>query len=316
MAGRVRWWLVPWLLVAAAGQVVAFELVRRFFVGTARGQRIDTAALAGNSIGRRHIEELIEAVLGAMTVASLLTATLVIGFIALIRRRVVLALLATALILGANLTTQLLKVTLTRPEFGIDLARLSAGNSLPSGHTTVAVSVAVALVLVLPARLGTPAALAGAGYAALAGVATLAAGWHRPSDAVAAVLVVGGWAALIAAVLAVSRRPGPRMGSGAGSGAGLGTGAGTGPGSAGVPAPGRLGAAWLGLLGAALLVAALVAMAATDRATAAGLDLDRGQLFVAYAGGAAGIAAVTCLVIAFVLATGRLLLAQSRPAGG
>jgi membrane-associated phospholipid phosphatase len=310
MAGRVRWWLVPWLVVVAAGQVVAFELVRRFFVGTARGQRIDTAALAGNSIGRRHIEELIEAVLGAMTVASLLTATLVIGFIALIRRRVVLALLATALILGANLTTQLLKVTLTRPEFGIDLARVTAGNSLPSGHTTVAVSVAVALVVVLPPRLGTPAALAGAAYAALAGVATLAAGWHRPSDAVAAVLVVGGWAALIAAVLAVSQRPGR-----AGAGSNPDTGTGSGPGSAAAPAPGRLGAAWLGLLGAVLLVAALVAMAVTDRATTAGLELDRGQLFVAYAGGAAGIAAVTCLVMALVLATGRLL-AQSRPAGG
>ena len=50
---------------------------------------------------------------------------------------------ATLLIVGSNLTTQLLKHWLTRPNFGIDPERVVAGNSLPSGHATVAASVSI-----------------------------------------------------------------------------------------------------------------------------------------------------------------------------
>jgi hypothetical protein len=67
----------------------------------------------------------------------------------------------------------------------------------------VAFSVAVALVLVLPVRLRPVAAGAGVGYATLTALATLTAGWHRPSDSVAAFLVVACWAALVGATLVV-----------------------------------------------------------------------------------------------------------------
>jgi hypothetical protein len=74
---------------------------------------------------------------------------------------------------------------------------------MPSGHSTVAFSVAVALVLVLPVRLRAVAAAAGVGYTTLTAMATLSAGWHRPSDSVAAFLVVACWAALVGVVLVV-----------------------------------------------------------------------------------------------------------------
>lgn len=287
---QARWWLVPWLLLAATAQVVGFEVVRRVFVDTAAGQRLDTAALAGNTIGWRHIDELVSLVLGAMTVVSLLVVTAAIGFIALMRRQLMVALLATALIAGANLTTQVIKATLHRPEFGIDLARAAAGNSLPSGHTTVAASVAVALALVLPGRLRAVAAVLGAGYAALVGVATLAAGWHRPSDAVAALLIVGAWAAAVGLVLALRYQPAP------------------GP-VTGFDRLCRLGLCGMGVV---LVAAALAAMVATEQSLAAFGDggLGRRQLFTAYAGGAAGIAGVTCLVVGAVLATAHLVLPQ------
>src|SRR5207245_1071112 len=98
---------------------------------------------------------------------------------------------AVLLIVGANLTTQLLKSVLVRPVLGIDPERAAAGNSLPSGHTTIAASVAVAVLLVVPAAVRGVSAVVGAVLTAAAGVATLSAGWHRSSDAVAALLVVG-----------------------------------------------------------------------------------------------------------------------------
>ncbi|MGH3682954.1 MAG: phosphatase PAP2 family protein, partial [Natronosporangium sp.] len=211
---RATGWLVAGLLALLAGQVAAFAVVRRVFVGTVRGQLLDTAALTGNTIGQRHIEGLVDQVLGAVTVLSVAGAIVAIGFFALLRGRVVLAAVAALLVVGANLTTQLLKSAGERPDYGIDLERVGAGNSLPSGHATVAASVAVALVLVLPGRLRGAAALLGAGYTALAGVATLSADWHRPSDVVAALLVVGGSAAFAGMVLVTLQR-GP---SGAGSG--------------------------------------------------------------------------------------------------
>jgi membrane-associated phospholipid phosphatase len=289
-----------WLLAVAAGQLAALAFVHRVFVGTARGQLLDTAALDGNTIGRSHIEGLVDTVLSAVTAVALVAATIAIGFIALMRGRVMLAAMATLLIVGANLTTEALSRVIERPDYGVDLERAAAGNSLPSGHATVAASVVVALVLVLPSRVRGLAAVLGAGYAALVGVATLSAGWHRPSDAVAALLVVGAWAAVAGLLLVVLDR------------------------SEGQPAPPRrVATPMLAIGGVVLLAVAAVAMAVTDRALAGPAELlSRGRLLTAYAGGAIGIAGTASLVMALVLATvhrvvpSRAALSRSgRPAG-
>jgi membrane-associated phospholipid phosphatase len=296
MRARVVGWLVPWLLVAALGQLVALDVVRRVFVGTARGQLLDTAALEGNTIGHDRIEGLVDTVLSAVTLLSLAAATIAIGMIALMRGRAMLAAVATLLIAGANLTTQLLKYLIERPDFGVDLARAAAGNSLPSGHTTMAASVAVAVVLVLPPSMRGLAGLAGAGYAALAGVATMSAGWHRPSDAVAALLIVGVWAAVGGLLLVIADRRRPDRPS---------------------APPHRFAVVVLGLAGLVGLAAALVAMMLTDRSLGTPELLGRGRLLTAYAGGAAGIAGAASLVMAMVLATVHLIVPdRGRAAGG
>lgn len=278
-------WVVFGLLIGGVAQVAAFEVVRGAFVDTVRGQWLDAAALAGNSIGRGHIDEVVNTVLNAMTVVSLASAIVVIGFIALMRRRVALAAMAMLLVVGANVTTQLLKYGLVRPELGVDLERAGAGNSLPSGHTTVAVSVVVALVMVLPPALRGTAALIGAGYASLAGVATLSAGWHRPSDAVAAMLVVGAWAAVVGlALVIVDRRGG-----------------GT---AAGRARPHHFPLLVLVIGGVVALSFATVALLITHQSLGISPELlGRRRLLVAYAGGAAGITGVAAVVIAWVLAT-------------
>jgi membrane-associated phospholipid phosphatase len=275
--------LAGWLVVLAVAQAAAFVLVWRFFVGTERGQLLDTVALTGNRIGRARIDELISSVLNAMSVAALVVTTVAIGFIALIRGRVGLAVVATLFIAGANASVQALKYAIHRPDFGVDPERAAAGNSLPSGHAAVAMSFAVALALVLPPRTRGAGAVFGAGYAALVGVATLSAGWHRPSDAVAAMLVVGAWAAAAGVLLSWAQRRDSYVET---------------------EDAHRFAARALALGAVALLAAAAVSLRLTDQLLPVSPEeLSRRRLLAAYAGSAAGIAGTACLVMALVAAT-------------
>lgn len=275
--------LVVWLSVLAGAELIAFFAIWRFFVQSRHGQLLDTVALTGNTIGQARVSDVVDTVLNTMSVVSLAAATAVVAFIALIRRRVAVAIGAIMLIAGANVTTQLLKAVITRPELGVDVERAAAGNSLPSGHTTIAASVAVALMLVLPAGLRGTGAVLGALFASFAGVATLSAGWHRPSDAVAALLVVGAWACAAALFIITAQR---------------------GHGDVEYGPPSRFVAALLAGVGFLLLAVAWVAALVVDPVLATPADeLSRVRLFAGYAGGAAAIAGSVSLILAAVLAT-------------
>lgn len=283
VGAKERAWTAVWLVLLAVVQVAAFLALWRFALHTEYGQWLDTVALTGNRIGQDRIEEPVSRVLNAMSVVSLLVATAVIGFIAVIRGRFALAIMATVLIGGANISTQLLKYGLARPDFGVDPERAGVGNSLPSGHTAVAASVAVALVLVLPRKVRALGAVLATGYAAAAGVATLSAGWHRPSDAVAAFLVVGVWAALAGLLLLLAQREQAQVESADAH---------------------RVAASVLGVGGLLLLVAAAVAMRWLGELPHDPPDeLARRPLFIGYAGSAVGIVGAIAVVMALVLAT-------------
>ncbi|WP_172892562.1 phosphatase PAP2 family protein [Micromonospora coxensis] len=276
-----RGWTAVWLVVLALAQTAAFAVVWRLAVHTGTGQWLDTVALTGNRIGQDRIDDLVNRILDAMSVVSLLATTAVIGFIALIRGRKALAIAATLLIAGANVTTQVLKYVIDRPALGIDPERDAVGNSLPSGHTTIAASVALALILVLPPKVRALGAFLGVAYAAVAGVATLSAGWHRPSDAVAAFLVVGVWAALAGLLLLIFQREQAQV--------------------AGEDAH-RVSAAVLGVGGlAAVVVSGLAVTSLLDQQQVAVDELSRRTLFTGYAGSAAGIAGTMGVVAALVL---------------
>ncbi len=280
-----------WLAVLALAQTVALIVVWRTAVHTELGQWLDTVALTGNRIGQDRIDGPVNHILNAMSLVALLAATAVIGFIALIRGRVALAVTATLLVVGANLTTQALKYGLARPDLGIDPQRIFAGNSLPSGHATVAASFAVALVLVLPPTVRVLGALLGTGYAAAVGVATLSAGWHRPSDAIAAYLVVGVWAALGGLALLTMQRERAKVD----------------PGDAH-----RLAAVLLGTGGLLAVVAGGLALAwLADGPRIAPSALGRRPLLAGYAGGAAGIAGTMAIVMALVLVSAHRLIPRN-----
>jgi membrane-associated phospholipid phosphatase len=198
----VAWLGTLWLVNVALLAAVASVSVR-----TIRGQMLDTVALYGNSLGRRTLDEPLDAALNAVSIGSIVLVLAAILMVALARRRVTLAVMSAAVVVGSAATAYLLKRGMDRPFLGIDPDRANAGNSLPSGHATAAAAFAIGLTLVLPPVARGVASLIGATYAAIVGAATLSSGWHRPSDVLAAYLLVGGWAALAGLVLVLAQRP-------------------------------------------------------------------------------------------------------------
>lgn len=162
-------------------------------VRTGWGQRLDNAAVAGRTT-RETVLRATDRVLNTISAGSLVLAGTAIALLAFARRRPHLAVTAVGVVAGANITTQLLKRALTRPELAGEPDPL-LGGSYPSGHSTVAMSLAVALILVVPARWRSATAVVACGYAALVGTGTVTAGWHRPSDVIAGYLVAIAWAA-------------------------------------------------------------------------------------------------------------------------
>jgi membrane-associated phospholipid phosphatase len=112
---------------------------------------------------------------------------------------------------GANLTTQFLKYSLfTGPELSQQPHRF------PSGHTTVALSIALAAVIVAPPAWRWTVAIGVSATASLVGVALVLGRWHHPSDVIAATFVCVLWAAA-GMVVAALVRPRPCVLEGGGS---------------------------------------------------------------------------------------------------
>jgi membrane-associated phospholipid phosphatase len=129
--------------------------------------------------------------------------------VALARRRIWAAMTIGGILLGANVTTQLLKPLLATPR----AAGLLAGDkpvspaSWPSGHATAAMALALCCVLAAPARLRPLVAALGAAFAVAVSYSFLSLQWHYPSDVIGGFLVAATWTLLgVAAVLVADSR--------------------------------------------------------------------------------------------------------------
>jgi PAP2 superfamily len=128
----------------------------------------------------------------------------VIVLVALVRRQPSLAFAAAAIMLGASVTTQLLKPLLAEPRAHSLLGSAQVGpDSWPSGHATAAMSLALSAVLVAPPRARPAVAALGAAFAVAVSYSFLTLGWHYPSDALAGLLVASIWTLLGVAWLTV-----------------------------------------------------------------------------------------------------------------
>lgn len=112
---------------------------------------------------------------------------------------------AAVLVVGANVTTQLLKLALSHPRYQPVLGLWQINpTSFPSGHSTAALSMALAYLLVVPVAWRPVAGCLGGALVVGVGCSVVLLHYHYPSD------VLGGWlvaAAWFFAVLA-GLRPG------------------------------------------------------------------------------------------------------------
>lgn len=265
---RPRTGLRPALLAGVS--IVALLLVHRVAVWTAAGQRWDANPMLGRWSSRPTDIEALATQLDAASVAVMVAAGLA-GLWMLHRRRDRLTSVVTiGAVVGANVTTQLLKRVLDRPAL-IDDSPLQ---SFPSGHTTGAASLLMAVVVLAGASDRPAAALCGLAGIEVVGVGVVAAGWHRPSDAVGAVLICTAWIGAAAAVIERVHGPAPAA-----------------PRAGGATRLGR--ASFCGLLGAA---AVMTAAEVTRRGVSllGGRYVDEGRIL----GQAAVVVVVTTVAVA------------------
>jgi membrane-associated phospholipid phosphatase len=287
--------VVALCLAVAVASGLGVWLLWAVFAGSTHGQRVERSALRGAAYGQTHLWHVAESVLSIVSVGFIAAVLVAAMLIAVLRRRWSLAVQVAVLMAGANLTTHVLKHdVLDRPHLGIPSPSV---NTLPSGHTTAAASVSAALLLVVPARVRPWAAALGAAYTTATGVSTLIGQWHRPSDVVAATLVVLGWMAITCALVALTpaRLAGPATGALDVTAVAL---AAADDPRAVARRQRRGVTVVLVTLGVAAGAGALLALGHT---WAQDFSLARADLLVAYAGGAAGATAASCLTFAAML---------------
>ena len=201
-------------LAAATGAVAVLVVLTIVALHTGAGQRLDERAMR-TVVAGRETELTVLSLLGRVSIGAVLAVSMVCVVLAIMRGRVRLAVAALVVIVGANITTQLLKdVLLERSALDV-----IAPNSLPSGHTTVVGSAVGALLLVTPWALRLLFVVGGAVAVMVTGASTVVAGWHRPADIVAALAVCVAWTAVGSMVAGGTHRaaPGVAVGSLAGA---------------------------------------------------------------------------------------------------
>ena len=171
-------------------------------LGTVPGQVLDTMAMGAVAEFLGDATWTHSLLRSTVSVPVALLAAALIGLIGVARGRLTLAGRALGLIAGAIVTAKLLKALVERPDLGVTGA---LQNSLPSGHVTFVAALSVALVMVVPTWMRSVVAVCGWAATTLAGIAVMASSWHRLSDVIVAILVVGVWG-LTLAPLEVRRR--------------------------------------------------------------------------------------------------------------
>ena len=194
-----------WRVVFALAFAALATTTARVALATVRGQNLDGATRFALSRGKHLFRGADAVALGSISMKALVALTVAVFLVALLRRRWQLGARVFVLVAGANLSTQVLKHwVLHRPDLGVDYAGLA--NSLPSGHSTVAMSAALGILLVAPLRARSMAAFLGWATASFVGVSVMLNEWHRLSDVLVAFLVAGIWGVLLAPRERVGRR--------------------------------------------------------------------------------------------------------------
>lgn len=186
-----EWWQ-RWRSTVACLGVCVLSAVALLWLGdrsqqTRLGQALDQAGM-DIVVGDQAATRQLVGVLGNVSLGSVALAVALLIGTAVVRRRYAAAAAAATLVVGANVTTQLIKAVSERPDFGYLTV-----TSFPSGHATVVVSLVLGALLVVPGQARTTVSLVGSAAITVTATAMLVASWHRPADIVGAILVCLAW---------------------------------------------------------------------------------------------------------------------------
>ncbi len=194
---------LPWgqLATMVVLAVVVLAALVRVALRSVHGIRLDQRLMDSLGASEQAWVRIID-VLTTITVGSTAIGLAVCLVVGLSRRRWAAGIGAVILVAGANITTQVLKYHV--------LHRVDGGrNTLPSGHTTVSLSLIIAAVLVAPVAWRRILVPLGGFVGTFVAAGTIAGHWHRPGDVLAGQAVCLLWAALAITfvVLTQSRAP-------------------------------------------------------------------------------------------------------------
>jgi membrane-associated phospholipid phosphatase len=173
------------------------------FVSTPWGHQFDDDAFFGRKTLSRKIIRLDSDILDLVNNAALLLAAVVLLVIAVVRRCTFVGVIAAVGFGCAVVGAEVLKNLLPWQALVAEDSLLESGfqaNNYPSGHATVATSLALGLLLVSPSRWRPWLAIVGGCFSATFATGVLFVGWHRPSDALGALA----WSGLCMSVAAAS----------------------------------------------------------------------------------------------------------------
>jgi hypothetical protein len=186
-------------LAFGAACALGFAVTYLVALHSSKGVRLDLELYrraSGNA--SQPVKAVGERALRTIDIGSIGVALLGVVAAALVRRRLVRAAASVAVVVLSVGTAEALKHGLPHVPHGVPVGR---GWSFPSGHSSIAVSLGLALVVAVPSVLRPSAAVFGAAYAAGIGLSLVVLGWHYPSDVIGSFFICGFWACVILALL-------------------------------------------------------------------------------------------------------------------
>jgi membrane-associated phospholipid phosphatase len=210
-------------LLAAGAGIALLVLVYWVAHALPLGRRADLAVLAGFAeLGRPGLDAITGPIARLCNPSHYIVLAAIPILIALLRRRVRVAVVLGIVLLGANATTELLKPLLAAPRGELSVVWVAPA-SWPSGHATAAMTLALCMVIAVPAGWRGRVAAAMAAFAVAVSYSFLELGWHYPSDVLGGFLVASVWALLAVAALSLDAARRRETVSSPGSGAAGGT---------------------------------------------------------------------------------------------
>jgi membrane-associated phospholipid phosphatase len=181
------------LWIAAGTCVGGFLVLLAVVYTTDTAETVDRRALYSFSqLQRPRLAELADDIARLCNPKPFAVLTAILVIIALIRLGPVAAGAAATVLIGANVTTQILKPLLANPR-GAYGEYVIGAEAFPSGHATAAMSLALVAIVIAPRILRPLVAFLGAGFALAVGFAIVSLDWHFPSDVAGGYLVAATW---------------------------------------------------------------------------------------------------------------------------